>query len=1249
MSQNQRTGRATQVGEQGKTIEPADPSNKSSDAAIELRSLAPEYNEEQHAIYVRHLETAVREPKNRNIALTGRYGSGKSSILDRFIENQEKAHQTTLRISINTLGPDDGEAVTNRIQKELVKQLVYRAEPGKIRYSRFARRKEPTKRQMLLEAVVVGVPVFCLLWLFGVRPEIDALGTNHIALPAIAFLILLVGVIWTARWFIGNRPVSQFSTGGTSISFDKQPDSYFDEYLDEIMAFFEAKKPNLVVFEDIDRFDDPRIFDSLRELNTLINDSAQWKNQEQPLRFIYAIKDSLFEKLGDGARDTNISEDSSAPSESDQPPTDANSVSKRLQDTAEAAVERANRTKFFETVIPVVPFLSHSNARDLLSAKMDELKLPKDTKISRGLLDIVARHTTDMRLLLNVRNEFVIFAERLLWINENDRAPRLTANDLFALVVYKNFHLADFETLPNRGSALDQLESKRQKLVEDTIAKLQNEKHELLRSSQLQGEQENTAQRLVDRLIAFAANMKQEIQRLTVGEQSYTPDAARTSTFWKNVSKVGQIELKMRSRLSGHESASKIGRSQLNDFFPELKETSRWEILKTDLDQRCADLDHKVAVLRGADFNTLAKQLRLESFLDSMNSVLPSQLAFDLVVEGYLNRYYAEYSTVFYGGFLGVDVANFFRNCVWPNGMKVQDTFVTNNAVQNILDQAPEGFTRSRSALNIQIIDHLLEHRPQDAKEVVSFLADESNEQDRATFLHAFLNETSSRSYDLVSLLAKHPWQGLFDYLASPKTIATEASRTELLDAAILGASSGKDFEISDKASALITDRYSKLKSFTSALGHERAAVVMDIIHLAGIIIPSLDPLSTSLLRRVVDDDVYDLTAENVRAALALGTDDPISLDYIRQDDRVWKRCLEEFSSYLLAVDRDASTEYATLNPAALQAVIQTQYEEWTDEQIVKLLETSAPTASLSEIANVPTDTWPMIASARRLEPNVKNLHTYSTEYGVDEHLAKVLMVEPTVPDELDVIIDVEPQLVAELRLRILNASHVLKSRERVYIALQLDPELTLGGIDAADIKPTDDNLLADLLEAGLVPDTANTFKHFMTAGWNAIANAFHHSEAAKEFLTPELVADHALSLLRDFKVPNATKAKLVTEIGEYATENDEELLREGLSYAFRQHIQLPLPQLEQVAPYALEAEHVLRPLAALEDLASDDALRVLGKLGGDYEGFNAGPGHETEVPLTDSIRTILNRLKLEGRVELPRGGRRGTKKVKLV
>ncbi len=72
---------------------------------IKLRTLAPEYNGDYHSLYVRHLEQAIEDKKNRNIALTGRYGAGKSSVLDAF----EKKHEAeTIRVGINIARPGRG-------------------------------------------------------------------------------------------------------------------------------------------------------------------------------------------------------------------------------------------------------------------------------------------------------------------------------------------------------------------------------------------------------------------------------------------------------------------------------------------------------------------------------------------------------------------------------------------------------------------------------------------------------------------------------------------------------------------------------------------------------------------------------------------------------------------------------------------------------------------------------------------------------------------------------------------------------------------------------------------------------------------------------------------------------------------------------------------------------------------------------------------------------------------------------------
>lgn len=81
----------------------ADEDGPSGSAAVPLQSLTPRYVEENHETYLRRLEEAIKDPRNRNIALTGRYGAGKSSVLDKFEADHRK---DTQRLAISTLAPD---------------------------------------------------------------------------------------------------------------------------------------------------------------------------------------------------------------------------------------------------------------------------------------------------------------------------------------------------------------------------------------------------------------------------------------------------------------------------------------------------------------------------------------------------------------------------------------------------------------------------------------------------------------------------------------------------------------------------------------------------------------------------------------------------------------------------------------------------------------------------------------------------------------------------------------------------------------------------------------------------------------------------------------------------------------------------------------------------------------------------------------------------------------------------------------
>ena len=354
-----------------------------------LESLASRYIPEQHATYLRHLTEVVKNPQNLNIALTGRYGTGKSSVLDEF---ESKHKSSSLRIAISTLGPNSEDVtLTNRIQKELVKQLLYRAAPRDLRFSRFNRivplSGERAAIQATIAAGVVGSILAFLRWL----PAVAGTGRGHqwpVRVSSWLIFAALVVVALTAlqRVIYGRFVVSNLSAAGAAVTLTQRNSTYFDEYLEEIVYFFDEISPDVVIFEDLDRFDDPHIFEALRELNTLLNQTARRREKEKPLHFIYAIKDSLFERLGSDS-------------------------TKSKDDAAVAETVRANRTKFFDVVIPLVPFISHRNARELLAGL---LKTRGFTDIDRSLVTLIAQYATDMRLLRNICNEYAVFAEQLI-------------------------------------------------------------------------------------------------------------------------------------------------------------------------------------------------------------------------------------------------------------------------------------------------------------------------------------------------------------------------------------------------------------------------------------------------------------------------------------------------------------------------------------------------------------------------------------------------------------------------------------------------------------------------------------------------------------------------------------------------------------------------------------------------------------------------------------------------------------------
>ena len=361
----------------------------SSEKMRELKSLRPHHESEQHDMYVKALKQAVRQCEVTNIALSGPYGVGKSSILQGFWDE----HPGAIFISLSTLGfskptvskspkSSDGSISpqTNQIQKEIVKQLLYRKPPNELPASRFKRIQKPDWKQSLVVSALIGFILTIILAAIGGFSKIPKVCDSawwEFGVKFVCLWLLLSLATWLASQYLqGAVHLDKFTAGPATLTLsgsdNGNDDSYFDRYLDEIIYFFEMSTCRIVVFEDIDRFSNWEIFEELRELNTLLNNAEQLqdkksKSDKNKIVFVYAMKDSIFEP---------------------QTVTDTDEVAKGTHDRAIQEIQRANRTKFFDVIIPVVPFVTHRSARDLMRQELEGI----EPEVSGKLIGRVAVH-----------------------------------------------------------------------------------------------------------------------------------------------------------------------------------------------------------------------------------------------------------------------------------------------------------------------------------------------------------------------------------------------------------------------------------------------------------------------------------------------------------------------------------------------------------------------------------------------------------------------------------------------------------------------------------------------------------------------------------------------------------------------------------------------------------------------------------------------------------------------------------------
>ena len=183
--------------------------------------------------------------------------------------------------------------------------------------------------------------------------------------------------------------------------------SLINRYIDEVLYFFECINVDLVIFEDLDRFDNLKIFVKLRELNTIINNSPK---RAKKVTFIYAVKDDMF-------------------------------------------ADEKQRAKFFEFILPVIPVVNPLTTSDNIRAINNTLVDENNPLfLSEQFIKDVSYFVTDMRVLKNTFNDYIIMANKLS--DNSQHKFLLRRENLFALALYKNLYPYDYSRLQDKSGLI---------------------------------------------------------------------------------------------------------------------------------------------------------------------------------------------------------------------------------------------------------------------------------------------------------------------------------------------------------------------------------------------------------------------------------------------------------------------------------------------------------------------------------------------------------------------------------------------------------------------------------------------------------------------------------------------------------------------------------------------------------------------------------------------------------------------------
>lgn len=573
---------------------------------------------------------------------------------------------------------DNIDDLNEKLENSLVKQMIYREKNSKLPYSRFKKINHISSRKKFLLYFLFFASLISFFYLKDylnfkeiILSNVEGISSKTESLDLILYCVLLASIsILFFQFFqtvLKQFKLSKLNFANVSIEEDKNNFSYFNKYIDEILYYFETNKFDVVVIEDVDRFKSIRVFEHLKELNLLLNNSKQINRK---ITFVYAVKEDIF------------------------------SNSKEEIEEHESEI----RTKFFELIIPIIPVIDTFNSREYLVPMMKEKSEGKLSRKFENFLKDISLYISDLRLLTNIVNEFFTYLD----IHGN-LSGSMNKESLFSIIALKNLVPSVFTELQKSQGFIYEIIV--QGKFDEELIKGVNKELEIIDNDFQEIEKQINIDKLSE-IKKFLFNQGLSINDRIIINGQYKNLTDLDMTMIDYILEYDEENIDFNSPYRGIDTIPK------KSFIHILKEKD--SVLKERREKKQEEYDLKRDELNNFTRASLKQKLKMYPNLVGLIYVEMTKGKYDnkdkdfilyILSNGYLAEDYSTYLSIFYEKSMTIDDKNLLVKLKSNQGIEFDEK--VDNTKEFVSELLPQDFEK-QGILNINILKYLFSNSYKD-------------------------------------------------------------------------------------------------------------------------------------------------------------------------------------------------------------------------------------------------------------------------------------------------------------------------------------------------------------------------------------------------------------------------------------------------------------------------------------------------------------------------------------------------------